>query len=127
VEPDARHSPTLRAAVGAIAGGPVGVVTALATGGPLVAFAAVSVTIGAVIGALTAEGADLHEAAVDAILPIGAWLVGAAVAWVLLGTLQERLPAIVHAYPLAATALAAIVGGTAAVTLLLMRLAKRDA
>jgi len=57
----------------------------------------------------------------------GALSAGAAVAWVLLGTLQERLPAIVHAYPLAATALAAIVGGTAAVTLLLMRLAKRDA
>lgn len=115
-----------RAALGAIAGGPIGVVTALATGGPLVALTTVSVTIGALIGALTAEGVDLREATIDAILPIGAWLVGAAVAWVLLGTLQQRLPAIVHAYPLAAAALAAIIGGTAAVTLLLMRLGKRQ-
>ncbi len=119
------RTPAGRAALGAIIGGPVGVVTALATGGPLVAITAVAVAAGALVGAVTAGGEDLREAAIDAILPIGAWLVGAAVAWVLLATQAERLPLIVQANPRPSALAAAILGGTVAVALLVTRLGRR--
>ena len=119
------RTPTGRAALGAMIGGPVGVVTALATGGPLVAIAALAVAAGALVGALTATGEDLREAAIDAILPIGAWLVGAAIAWVVLATQAQRLPLIVQANPQPSALVAAILGGTIAVVLMIARLGKR--
>jgi hypothetical protein len=117
-------SPIGRAAVGAVVGGPVGVVTALATGGPLVLITGLLVLAGAMLGALTADGADAQEAAIDALLPVGAWLVGAAVGWVILSTFRDDLPQIMREYPLEATLAAAVLGGTLAAVLLVMRLAR---
>ena len=116
-----------RAAVGAIIGGPVGVVTALVTGGSLVLLSATFVAAGALLGALVFEEGDMREAAVDAILPIGAWLVGAAIGWVFLSTLRHELPRILRENPAEAALGAAVVGGTLAVVVLIVRLGRRRA
>jgi len=118
---------TGRAAVGAIIGGPVGVVTALVVGGPLVLVTAAALIAGSLAGALTGDAEDGREAAIDAILPIGVWLVGAAIAWVILGTFHEDLPLIFQHYPLHAALGAAVLGGTVAVLLLIVRLARPKA
>jgi len=119
------RSPTGRAAVGAIIGGPVGVVTALATGGRLVLLAGLCVTAAALIGALTTEGEHApREAAIDAMLPIGVWLVGAAVGWVILATQREHLPVLLRDYPSEAALGAGVIGGTLAVVVLLVRLSR---
>jgi hypothetical protein len=106
-------------------GGPVGVVTAFATGWPLVLLSAVCVTVGALVGAITTETENPRAAALDAMLPIGAWLVGAAVGWVVLATQSEHLPAVVRGNPSASALAAAFVGGTLAVTVLVLRLRRR--
>ncbi len=116
-----------RAAVGAIIGGPVGVVTAFVTGGSLVLLSGAFVAAGALIGALVFEEEDVREAAVDAILPIGAWLVGAAIGWVFLSTLRHELPGVIRRYPAQAALGAAILGGTLAVVMLIVRLGRRRA
>lgn len=118
------RTPLGRAAFGAIIGGPVGAVTALATGWSLVIATAGAVSVGALIGALTAETDDLSEAVIDAILPVGAWLVGAAIAWVLLSTQNYRLPEVVQTNPRPSTLAAAVLGGTVAVIVLVMRVGK---
>ncbi|MFW5866422.1 MAG: hypothetical protein ACOCX2_01310 [Armatimonadota bacterium] len=118
-------NPIARAAVGAIVGGPVGVVTALATGGRLVLLTGLLLIVGAIVGALTAEGEHPREAIVDALLPIGVWLVGAAVAWVILGTFHEDLPGLLQEYPSYAALGAAVLGGTMAVVVLMVRLGAR--
>lgn len=103
----------------------MGTVTALATGGPLVLLAGVFVAAGALIGALTAEDEDEpREAAIDAVLPIGVWLVGAAVGWVILATQQEHLPVLLREYPSEAALGAGVLGGTLAVFVLMVRLAR---
>ncbi|MFP4248181.1 MAG: hypothetical protein ACLFU7_00905 [Armatimonadota bacterium] len=117
-------APITRAAIGAIVGGPVGVVTALATGGPLVLTTGLLVIAGAMLGALTAEGADAREAAIDALLPVGVWLVGAAVGWVVLSTFREDLPSPVGEHIALSALAAAVLGGTLATVVLIFRLGK---
>ncbi|MGM0491615.1 MAG: hypothetical protein ACQER1_01615 [Armatimonadota bacterium] len=117
-------APIARAAVGAILGGPVGVVTALATGGPLVLTTGLLVIAGAMLGALTAEGADAREAAIDALLPVGAWMVGAAVGWVILSTFKDDLPPPVGEYLALSALAAAVLGGTLATVVLIVRLGR---
>lgn len=119
-------NPPGRAAVGAVIGGPVGVVTALATSGPLVVITAAALIAGALAGALTGDAEDSREAAIDAILPIGVWLVGAAIAWVILGTFEEDLPQLLRDYPLHAALGAAVLGGTVAVVVLIVRLGRGE-
>lgn len=111
-----------RAAIGAIIGGPVGVVTALAAQWPLAMLAGLCVAAGGLVGALTGDDEDIAEAAVDAILPVGAWLVGAAIAWVILGSFREEMPPVVQERPLEAALGAAVLGGTVAVLILMARL-----
>ncbi len=115
-------SPIARAAIGTIVAGPVGVAAALATGWSLVLVSTLFVAAGGVIGALTSREDDPREAAIDAMLPIGAWLVGAAIGWVILSTHVEQLPAVIGDHPAASTFGASVVGGTVVVVILIVRL-----
>lgn len=101
-------------------------VTALAAGWRLVLVTALVVAAGALAGALSGEDVEPREAAVDAILPVGAWLVGAAVGWVILATLEDDLPRMLREYPSHAALGAAVLGGTLAVVVLVLRLARSE-
>ncbi|MFO8079150.1 MAG: hypothetical protein R6V07_02485, partial [Armatimonadota bacterium] len=76
------------------------------------------------LGALTAEGADAREAAIDALLPVGAWMVGAAVGWVILSTFKDDLPPPVGEYLALSALAAAVLGGTLATVVLIVRLGR---
>ena len=113
---DSRRPSMRRAAVAASIAGPLGVLAGLLTALPLLPVTAVFVIAGALVAALTCPEDSSGDAAVLAILPIGTWLVGAAVGWAGLALLADAYP-LLDRYSFILTLLAAIVGGTLSVTL----------
>lgn len=103
----------------------MGVVTALVSGWPLVVLTGMFAAAGALIGAVTADGGNSREAVIDALPPLGTWLVGAAVGWVMLASFRDQLPQFVQRYPSEATLVTAVIGGTLAVVILMTRLGRR--
>lgn len=69
------------ASIGAILGGPLGVLAGWLLAAELLCPAVAGACIGSLTGALLADPDDIAEAVVTAILPAGAWLVGAGGGW----------------------------------------------
>lgn len=115
------------AAVGSILGGPLGVAVAWLGGLGLFWPSLIGVVGGALAGGLIAGRDEPSEAAIHAILPIGSWLVGAGGGWLFVFALMARSFMFWgERTVMAASGIAAFVGGTIAVIVMVGRLTDKE-
>lgn len=122
--PDSQRPSMRRAAVAASVAGPFGVLIGLVTPLALLPITALVVVAAALTAALTCPEDPRSEAGVLAILPIGAWLVGAAVGWAALAMLADAYP-VLDRYSFLLTLLFAIAGGTLSVLVVVTHFPRR--
>ncbi len=115
-----------RAAIAVLVAGPVGVLVGLLTVLPMLPVAAVFAVAASFAGALTCPDDPAEDAAVLAILPIGSWLVGAAVGWAMLAMLADAYP-VLDEYSVIMTLVFSILGGTLSVVVVVTHFPRRAA
>ncbi len=115
-----------RAAVAVSLAGPVGVVVALLAGWPVLPITAICAAAAGLAAALTSSEDSAGDAAVLAILPIGAWLIGAAVGWGILAVVADSYP-VLDRYAFVATLLAAALFGALSVAVVVFNFRRPSA
>lgn len=122
--PDSQRSSMRRAAIASSVAGPFGVLVGLLTTLPMLPVTAAFVVVGALVAAFTCPEDPMHEAGVMAILPIGAWLVGAAVGWAALAMIADAYPGL-ERYAFVLTLLFSVLGGTLSVFVVITHFPRR--